>query len=66
MAPIKKKANLGLVIQHPITKSTNKHSEYVIFIGFARHQWLREHVWMLRYKFISVFCVLMALLEIDP
>ena len=32
-----------------ITKDTNTHTEYVIFIGFPRQKWLHERVSMLRY-----------------
>jgi hypothetical protein len=31
-----------------ITKATDTHSEYVIFIAFTRQQWLRERASMLR------------------
>jgi hypothetical protein len=36
-----------------ITKATDTNSEYVIFIAFARQQWLRERASMLRYAYIS-------------
>jgi hypothetical protein len=36
-----------------ITKATDTHSEYVIFIAFARQQWLGERASMLRHKYIS-------------
>jgi hypothetical protein len=36
-----------------ITKATDTHSEYVIFIAFARQQWLRERASILRYTFTA-------------
>jgi hypothetical protein len=36
-----------------IAKATDIHSEYVIFIAFARQQWLRERASMLCYAYIS-------------
>ena len=36
-----------------ITKATNTQSEYVTFIAFPQHQWLRERTSMLRYTYIS-------------
>jgi hypothetical protein len=36
-----------------ITKATNTHSEYVIFIAFPLQQWLHEHVLMLCYTYIA-------------
>jgi len=35
-----------------VTKTTDTHSEYVIFTGFQRQQWLRERAPMLRYTYI--------------
>jgi hypothetical protein len=32
-----------------MTKATNTHSEYVIFIAFPQQQWLRERAFILRY-----------------
>jgi hypothetical protein len=41
-----------------ITKATDKHSEYVMLIAFARQQWLRERASMLRLYLhrLSWFC----------
>jgi hypothetical protein len=36
-----------------ITKATDTHSEYVIFIAFPRHQWLRTRVSMLHYTHMA-------------
>jgi hypothetical protein len=36
-----------------ITKATDTHSEYVIFIGFELQQWLHERLSMLRYTYID-------------
>jgi hypothetical protein len=36
-----------------ITKATDTHSEYVIFIVFSRQQWLRERASMLRYTYVA-------------
>jgi len=36
-----------------VTKATDKHSEYVIFITFPLRQWLCERALMLRYTFIA-------------
>ena len=36
-----------------VPKATNTHSEYVILIAFPLHQWLREHISMLRSAFIA-------------
>jgi hypothetical protein len=36
-----------------ITKATNTHSEYVIFIAFTLQQWLYEGTSMLRYTYIA-------------
>ena len=36
-----------------ITKATDIHSEYIIFIAFPRQQWLRESVSMLLYTHIA-------------
>jgi hypothetical protein len=38
-----------------ITKATNTHSEYVIFIDCPLQQWLRERTWMLHYTILPVF-----------
>jgi hypothetical protein len=37
-----------------ITKATNTHLEYVIFIAFPWQQWLRERASMLRYSTLPV------------
>ena len=42
-----------------ITKATNTHSEYVIFIAFPRQKWLRESASMLRYSTSPVFLIFM-------
>jgi hypothetical protein len=42
-----------------ITKATDTHSEYVIFIAFPRQQWLRERASLLLYTYIAcpvTFC----------
>jgi hypothetical protein len=36
-----------------ITKATDTHSEYVIFIAFTRQKWLRERASLLRYTYIA-------------
>ena len=36
-----------------ITKVTNTHSEYVIFIAFPLQQWLHERASMLRYTYFA-------------
>jgi hypothetical protein len=36
-----------------ITKATDTHTEYVIFIAFPRQKWLRERASTLRYTYIS-------------
>ena len=36
-----------------VNKTTDKHSEYVILIAFARQQWLRERASMLLHKQIA-------------
>ena len=36
-----------------INKTTNTHSEYVIFLAFPLQQWLRERASMLRYTCIA-------------
>ena len=36
-------------IAYRITKATNMHSEYVIFIAFLRQQWLLERTSILHY-----------------
>jgi hypothetical protein len=36
-----------------ITKATDTHSEYVIFIAFPRQQWLHERASILRYTYIA-------------
>ena len=36
-----------------ITKATNTHSEYVIFITFPPQQWLNERASLLRYTYIG-------------
>jgi hypothetical protein len=35
-----------------ITKATDTHSEYVVFIAFLRQQWLQQRASMLRYTHI--------------
>ena len=41
-----------------ITKTRDKHSEYVILVAFPRQQWLRERVSVLRYTYIAllIYC----------
>ena len=41
-----------------ITKFTNPHSEYVIFIVFLLQQWLHKRAWMLRYSALSVLLIM--------
>jgi hypothetical protein len=41
-----------------ITKATDTHSEYVIFIASARQKWLRERASMLRYAYIASSAVI--------
>jgi len=41
-----------------ITKATDTHSEFVIFIAFRRQQWLREHASLLRYTYIACLVTL--------
>jgi len=36
-----------------ITKATNPHSEYVIFIALLLQQWLNERASMLRYTYVA-------------
>jgi len=36
-----------------ITKATDTHSDYLIFIAFPRLQWLRERAALLRYTYIA-------------
>jgi hypothetical protein len=45
--------NMPLRITRWITKSTDKHSQYVIFTAFPRQQWLRERASMLRYTYFG-------------
>jgi hypothetical protein len=40
-----------------ITKATDTHSEYVIFIAFSRQQWLRERASMLHYTYIACLVI---------
>ena len=43
-----------------ITKATNTHSEYVIFIAFPPQKWLHEHASILRYTqtaSLSIICM---------
>jgi hypothetical protein len=40
-----------------ITKATNTHSEYVIFIAFPLQQWLGERTWVLRYTYFVLPCL---------
>jgi len=49
-----------------ITKASDTHSEYVIFIAFPWQQWLRERVSMLRYTYIASVVVLAPALFKDP
>jgi hypothetical protein len=37
-----------------ITKATDTHSEFVIFIAFSQQQRLSERDWMLRYTYLRV------------
>ena len=37
-----------------ITKATNMHSEYVMFIAFLGQQWLRERALMLHYMYCTL------------
>jgi len=41
-----------------ITKFTNSHSEYVIFIVFLLQQWLHKRAWMSRYSALSVLLII--------
>jgi hypothetical protein len=36
-----------------VNKTTNTHSEYVIFLAFPLQQWLDERASVLRYMFIA-------------
>jgi len=45
-----------------ITKATNTHSQYVIFIAFPLQQWLHERASMLRYTYMA--CIVFAYLQI--
>jgi len=36
-----------------VRKAANKHSEYVILIGYPRQQWFLERASMLRYTYIA-------------
>jgi hypothetical protein len=40
-----------LRIAYWITKATNTHSEYAIFLVFSPQQWLRERASLLRYTY---------------
>jgi hypothetical protein len=40
-----------------ITKATDTHSEYVLFIAFPRQQWLRERASVLRYTYTAFLAV---------
>jgi hypothetical protein len=40
-----------------ITKATNKHSGYVIFIAFTRQQWFRERASISRYSYTACIVV---------
>jgi hypothetical protein len=42
-----------------VTKATDTHSKYVIFISFVQRQWLRERASVLRYMY--VVCLLFNL-----
>jgi hypothetical protein len=43
-----------------ITKATDTHSEYVIFIACPQQQWLRERASVLRYVYIACFVIFSA------
>ena len=43
----------GIRIACWISKATDAHSEYVIFIAFPLQQWLQEHASVLRYTYIA-------------
>jgi hypothetical protein len=45
-----------------ITKATDKHSEYEIFIAFKRQKWLRERTWM--FPDTHVACVVLLLVKL--
>jgi hypothetical protein len=48
-----------------ITKVTDIHSEYIIFIAFSRHQWLRERVLVLLYTYVAcLVCKLKAVFRL--
>jgi hypothetical protein len=40
-----------------IIKTSDKHSEYQIFVAFPRQQWLHERALMLRYSILLTVCV---------
>jgi hypothetical protein len=47
-----------------ITKATDGHSEYVIFIAFPRQQWLSERASMLLYRYIACLVFFLILKQV--
>ena len=40
-----------------ITKATNTHSDYVMFIAFSLQQWLQERATMLSHNILPIACL---------
>jgi len=37
----------------PVTKATNTHSDYLVFIAFPLQQWLQKRATVLRYTYVA-------------
>jgi len=48
-----------------ILKATKIHSEYVIFIAFARQLWLHDSISLLRYMYVACLVIFVYILTVN-